>query len=87
MIVDITGNRYGLLTVKGFSHTENRRSYWICECECGNIVTLRKSYFAYKCSHQQSCGCLHRKKSSQRMYEYHKRKRKGKAINEQRETD
>lgn len=67
-LIDITGNTYGYLKVIGFSHMGGRRrSYWRCECmRCGKIVTLRKDHFAYKNSHQKSCGCWHIEESSQR---------------------
>ena len=70
-IVDITGNKYNYLTVLGFDHIEYRpngttRSYWKCECDCGNVVVLRKDQFIYSYSHVKSCGCWHRKESSMR---------------------
>lgn len=71
--IDITGNSYGRLYVLGFSHCEGKRSYWLCRCECKNLVILRKDHFAYPYSKQKSCGCLHRENSSKRMYEYHRK--------------
>lgn len=66
-LIDITGNRYGMLTVLGFSHmAERRRSYWVCRCDCGNIKILRKDTFAYPYSKVVSCGCHHRCESSNR---------------------
>lgn len=70
-LIDITGNRYGYLTVLGFSHMEYRkngksRSVWKCECDCGNIVLLRKDQFIYPYSNYRSCGCWHRIESSRR---------------------
>ena len=65
-LIDITGNEYGFLRVKRFSHIGNRRrSYWECEClRCGKTVTLRKDHFAYPYSRQKSCGCWHPEESS-----------------------
>ena len=82
-LVDITGNRYNRLKVMGFSHCENKRSFWICECDCGKTVVLRKDHFAYEYSHQKSCGCLHRQTSSQLMKQRHEQKKKEKYQNEQ----
>jgi hypothetical protein len=73
-IVDITGNDYNMLHVIGLDHCEKKRSYWLCKCECGKIVILRKDHFAYKHSKQKSCGCYHRKESSKRMTERHRKK-------------
>ncbi len=75
-VIDITGERFGRLTVMGLSHVNGRRqSVWICRCDCGNIVELRKSHFAYKNSKQKSCGCLHRENSSARMYKLIEKRR------------
>ena len=75
-VIDITGKRFGRLTVLGLSHIDGRRrSIWLCRCDCGNIVKLRKDHFAYQKSKQKSCGCLHRENSSARMYKLHERRR------------
>lgn len=71
-IIDITGNRYNKLTVLGFDHLFVRpngktRTYWKCQCDCGNIVVLRKDSFAYNYSQTKSCGCWHREESSLRL--------------------
>lgn len=34
---DITGNKYGTLTVIKKSHYKKHNLYWECECECGEI--------------------------------------------------
>lgn len=66
-IVDITGKKYNRLTVLNFDHMGGRRrSYWKCECDCGNIVVIRKDQFIYPYSHIKSCGCWHREESSKR---------------------
>jgi len=66
-LIDITGNKYGKLTVLCFDHIGGRRrSYWKCQCDCGNIVILRKDEFIYQYSHTKSCGCWHRQESSKR---------------------
>lgn len=67
-LIDITGNEYGFLRVKKFSHIgARRRSYWECECQrCGETVILRKDSFAYPYSRQKSCGCWHVAESSVR---------------------
>ena len=67
-LIDVTGNRYGRLTVLGFSHMgARRRSYWLCKCDCGNEIILRKDNFAYDYSHTKSCGCLKTEASRERM--------------------
>ena len=69
-IIDITGNKYNKLTVLKYDHSEKigtkHRTYWKCQCDCGNIKILRKDEFIYPYSKTKSCGCWHRKESSQR---------------------
>lgn len=45
---NLSGQRFGNLTVIEFSHKENTHSYWLCRCDCGefcikSITFLRKS--------------------------------------------
>ena len=67
-LIDITGNIYGFLEVKGFSHIgKRRRSYWRCKCLlCGTEKAIRKDTFAYPYSSTKSCGCWHPEESRQR---------------------
>lgn len=82
MVIDITGNRYGRLTVLGLDRVESGYSYWTCRCDCGNVVVLRKSAFAYWSSKQKSCGCLHRENSSARMKAMHEKMRQERKVRE-----
>ncbi|MCD8365832.1 MAG: transcriptional regulator [Clostridiales bacterium] len=56
---DLTGQRFGMLTVE--RRTENRggRTAWLCRCDCGTekIITAH-DLKAGKC---KSCGCLRKK--------------------------
>lgn len=60
-LIDITGERRGMFTVLGFDHIEVKngksRSYWKCQCVCGNIKIVRKDLFYYPYSSVKSCGC------------------------------
>lgn len=38
--LDLTGRRFGRLTVLGFSHVEKRSTRWFCQCDCGNEVVV-----------------------------------------------
>lgn len=53
--VDLSGNKYGLLTVIGFAEIRNGHTYWKCRCECGK-VHIAESY-NLRNGHTQSCGC------------------------------
>ena len=69
-IIDITGNKYNMLTVLKYVHSEKigtkHRTYWKCQCDCGNIKILRKDEFIYPYSHTKSCGCWHIEESKRR---------------------
>ena len=56
---DLTGNRYGQLTVLRLQkYRENGKSSWLCQCECGNQCTVSADSLYYL--KRKSCGCLHR---------------------------
>ncbi|MBZ9622957.1 hypothetical protein G9F71_008825 [Clostridium sp. FP2] len=61
--IDITGQKFGRLTV--ISHNgsnEDRRSLWLCKCDCGEEVTVTGKEL--RNGSVQSCGCLSREISS-----------------------
>jgi len=52
---DITGQKFGKLTVLEYAYSNKKRAYWKCKCECGNI-----SYHAAVdliANKIKSCGC------------------------------
>lgn len=55
-IEDLTGQVFGKLTVIGKDHNrdKNGRVQWVCECECGNIVS--KCRYSLITHNTQSCG-------------------------------
>lgn len=53
---DLTGNKYGMLTVIEIEPTNTRRTYWKCLCECGNYKTVRSDSLLGGLI--RSCGCL-----------------------------
>lgn len=52
---DMTGQKFGKITVVEYSHYEKERSYWKCVCECGNEKTI--SGQDLRRGHAKSCGC------------------------------
>lgn len=55
--VDLTGRRFGRLTVIKRKKTDDtNRTYWICQCDCGNTKTVEA--YALKIGRTKSCGCL-----------------------------
>lgn len=53
---DLTGQRFGRLTVLRFVPSETPHSYWLCKCDCGNDTLVRGTHLLQ--SHVTSCGCL-----------------------------
>nr|DAT89663.1 MAG TPA: restriction enzyme [Caudoviricetes sp.] len=53
--IDITGQRFGSLTVIELVRLENGRRKWKCQCDCGNIV-LRDAK-CLRSGNTTSCGC------------------------------
>lgn len=56
--VDLTGRRFGKLTVVRFSHIDKkqRASMWEVICACGKTTVVRGNALTSK--HVSSCGCL-----------------------------
>lgn len=55
-IKDITGQRFGKLTVlQATNERKNRQVVWLCKCDCGNEVKVVGG--SLRSGHTQSCGC------------------------------
>lgn len=59
--IDLTGQRYGRLTVikKASKASRNpwKHTTWLCKCDCGNEVVVDQGHI--RNGNTQSCGCLH----------------------------
>lgn len=57
---DLTGKKYGKLTVIGFDGIIKRKTFskymWKCKCDCGNIT--KTTGHSLKSGNTLSCGCL-----------------------------
>lgn len=54
------GRKFGRLTVID-AFRKNNRTFYICECECGNIKEIRGDHV--KEGSSESCGCLQRERT------------------------
>ena len=54
--IDLTGQRFGRLTVVNRSETRNKRTYWNCVCDCGNTKVINS--YKLLSGNTQSCRCL-----------------------------
>jgi hypothetical protein len=56
-LIDITGHKYGRLTVlEHLGVRERRTHYWKCQCECGSIIEVSGSNL--RSGKSKSCGCI-----------------------------
>lgn len=63
-MIDMTGKQIGRLTVLRRDKSKNgSAAYWICQCKCGNIVSIRGTSLRDKNNPTLSCGCLSKEKT------------------------
>ena len=68
---DLKNKIVGKLTVlslvpKNERPTQNHGNYWLCKCECGNLVKVPTTYLTGNSNYTQtSCGCDRKKKAFQ----------------------
>lgn len=55
-LVDLSGEKYGRLTVICRAENKNGRTSWLCECDCGSLVEVRGNDM--RMGKVQSCGCI-----------------------------
>jgi len=61
---DISGQRFGLLVAKEFSHRTTRRSkhyFWKCLCDCGETALVDAGNL--KSGNSRSCGCERKRRT------------------------
>lgn len=51
---DLTGDKFGKL-LPLYPKRKNGRIFWVCKCDCGKEVSIRKDSLIS--GHTQSCGC------------------------------
>ena len=58
---DLSGQKFGMLTVKDMTKKRDGRGsvYWHCVCDCGNEVDVPAARLIQGTCH--SCGCLQKK--------------------------
>jgi len=54
-IIDLTGKKFGRLTVLGLASLENSVTFWHVRCDCGKEKVIRRSNLY---GGAKSCGCL-----------------------------
>ena len=59
---NLTGKVFGRLTVLQRAESVNKRTKWLCSCDCGNEIIVEA--YNLKSGHTQSCGCWQREATS-----------------------
>lgn len=77
-IRDLTGKKFGRLTVIGLHPTETRKTYWACQCECGNVKVVRSD--SLQSGAIRSCGCLKKQQDRANLTANHSHKMSGTRI-------
>ena len=53
--IDLTGQRYGRLTVVAPAENVGGRTAWLCRCDCGKETIVKSHHL--RSGHTRSCGC------------------------------
>lgn len=61
--VDLTGGRFGRLTVTGRAPNRSNKVYWHCICECGRETDVQTFDIVF--GKTSSCGCYRRERQRQ----------------------
>lgn len=71
---DLTGERFGRLLVLRKSNKKNgRKTYWICQCDCGNVKEIRSDCLGIV----KSCGCIKKEQDKVNLEANHRHKLSG----------
>nr|DAM69209.1 MAG TPA: hypothetical protein [Caudoviricetes sp.] len=54
--IDLTGQRFGRLTVTEYDHSEHDGAHWLCKCDCGTEKVI--AGYLLRNGATKSCGCL-----------------------------
>ncbi len=55
---DLLNKKFGKLTVIAYHGVVNRRSHWVCICDCNPDIKIIKKGYDLQCGDTKSCGCL-----------------------------
>ena len=54
-LVDLTGQKFGILSVIKRAENHNGDTYWLCRCDCGKEIQVRADHL--RSNKIRSCGC------------------------------
>lgn len=73
MLENLSGQKFGKLTAKEYAGSSNKKTMWLCVCDCGNEIISYATNL--KSGHTISCGCAKtpaKGLSSSRVYRIYK---------------
>lgn len=70
---DLTGKKFGKLTVLSYAYVKNHYRFWECQCDCGNEKHSFVSTHDLKSSNTKSCGCINKERNKNTMGHSHDR--------------
>lgn len=57
-MTDLSGKKFGRLTVLSYSDKRKGFRFWLCGCDCGTMLTARED--CLRTGNTKSCGCFQR---------------------------
>ena len=70
--IDLTGQKFGRLTVVERAKNKGKETMWLCVCDCGKTLIAQGNNL--KSGHTKSCGCYNSEITTIRNYKHGKRK-------------
>ena len=77
---DLTGKKFGKLEVIGVHDTGSRKTYYVCQCDCGNVKVVRADSLISGAT--KSCGCIKKEQDKTNLSTSHRHKMSGTRIYE-----
>ena len=60
-LIDLTGQKYGRLTVLSKAESKRKHTFWNVICDCGNTTSVQSTYM--KSGKTKSCGCFQKEQA------------------------
>ena len=80
LVNDLTGQRFGRLLVLGPTENGSRKTYYDCQCDCGNVKSVRSDSLIRGAI--RSCGCLKKEQDRKNLTAAHTHKMSGTRLYE-----
>lgn len=61
---DLTGKKFGRLTVISRDFSNKKEVHWLCKCSCGNPKLVSVNTYSLNAGYTKSCGCYRKEKAT-----------------------